>query len=85
MRTNLLLFFFFSLFAFNFNAQTDLCNGAAPFCTGTTYNFAAPVSGTEAEVGPDYGCLSSQPNPVWYYLQIASNGTIVMDIGGASA
>jgi gliding motility-associated-like protein len=85
VRTNLFLILLLSLFAFNFNAQTDLCNGAAPFCTGTTYNFAAPVSGTEAEVGPDYGCLSSQPNPVWYYLQIASNGTIVMDIAGADA
>ncbi|MBK6834887.1 MAG: hypothetical protein IPG89_11685 [Bacteroidetes bacterium] len=56
-----------------------------PFCTGTTYNFPAPVSGTEAEVGPDYGCFGTQPNPVWYYLQIASNGTIVMDIAGADA
>jgi len=62
-----------------------MCSGAAPFCTGTTYNFPAPVSGTDAETGPDYGCLGSQPNPVWYYLQIATNGTIVMDIAGADA
>ncbi len=85
MKAKLLLVFFLSLFAFGANSQTDMCSGAAPFCTGTTYNFPAPVSGTEAEVGPDYGCLSSQPNPVWYHLQIASNGTIVMNIGGASA
>jgi gliding motility-associated-like protein len=80
------LFISISLFIAQYSfAQTDFCNGAAPFCTGTTYNFPAPVSGTEAETGPDYGCLGSQPNPVWYYLQIANSGTIVMNISGASA
>jgi gliding motility-associated-like protein len=73
-------FFFIAHSAFS---QSNLCNGAAPFCTGTSYNFPATVTGTEAESGPDYGCLGSEPDPVWYYLQIANNGTIVMNIAGA--
>lgn len=60
------------------------CNTASPFCTGTTYNFPAPV-GQTAQSGPDYGCLTTQPNPVWYYLQIGSSGSITMSIGGANS
>ena len=68
---------------FAVNSQTN-CNTASPFCTGTTYNFPAPT-GQTAQTGPDYGCLLSQPNPVWYYLQIANSGTITMSIGGANS
>ncbi|MBC7862815.1 MAG: hypothetical protein IAF38_07560, partial [Bacteroidia bacterium] len=65
-------------------SQND-CATADPFCTGTTYNFPAIANGSTAQPGPDYGCLMSQPNPVWYYLQIATSGQITMSIGGASS
>lgn len=51
------------------------CDGAAAFCTGTNYNFPA-ATGTTAHTGPDYDCLFTQPNPVWYFLQIQNSGTI---------
>lgn len=51
---------------FNSEAQNDVCNLAIRFCTDSTYNFPAPINGLEAEVGPSYGCLGSQPNPTWY-------------------
>ena len=54
-----------------------LCAGASPFCTGTTYNFPLNT-GTSSQSGPDYGCLGSQPNPVWYYLQIDQSGDITV-------
>ncbi|MBL4702923.1 MAG: hypothetical protein JKY54_00245, partial [Flavobacteriales bacterium] len=54
------------------------CATADPFCTGTTYSFPNNV-GTTSEVGPDYGCLTTQPNPAWYYLQVSTSGNI--DIG----
>lgn len=63
---------------FNLNAhcQSDaFCNGASPFCTGTTYNFPLNT-GTSSEAGPAYGCLGTQPNPVWYFLQIDQPGNI---------
>ncbi|MBA3972288.1 MAG: hypothetical protein H0X46_09130, partial [Bacteroidetes bacterium] len=42
------------------------CATAAPFCTASGTTFPASTS-TTAPVGPNYGCLGSQPNPAWYY------------------
>ncbi|MDI9341391.1 MAG: gliding motility-associated C-terminal domain-containing protein [Sediminibacterium sp.] len=58
------------------------CQTAAPFCTGTTYNFPATVNGPPAQAGPDYDCLFTQPNPAWYYLQIATPGPLTLTIQG---
>jgi hypothetical protein len=52
------------------------CLNADPFCTGTTYNFPAGVNSGTGETGPDYCCLYSTPNPVWYYLLIDQPGNI---------
>ena len=61
-------------------SQNNLCSGADPFCTGSTYNFPAGVNMPGAETGPDYGCLYSQPNPVWYYLLIDQPGNFIIEI-----
>ena len=50
------------------------CANANPFCTGTNYSFPA-ATGTTAQTGPNYGCLFSQPNPAWYYLQVQNSGS----------
>lgn len=70
------------------NAQGISCAGASPFCTGSSYNFpagvnapAAPPSGTP---GPNYGCLGSQPNPAWYYMQVGTSGNIELHINGSN-
>jgi len=34
--------------------------------------------------GNNYGCLSSQPNPSWYYLKIGTGGNLVIDITAGS-
>jgi gliding motility-associated-like protein len=65
-------------------AQGTTCADADPFCTGTTYSFPNNT-GTSAQTGPDYGCLVTQPNPAWYYLQIDQSGTIQMDISQVNA
>ena len=63
------------------------CSTADPFCTGTTYTFPNSTS-TTSQSGPDYGCLLTQPNPAWYYLQIANSGPLDIHIaqtdGGGS-
>lgn len=61
----------------------SLCSGADPFCTGTTYNFPNVVDAPDAEVGPDYGCLGTQPNPVWYFLKIATSGPLTINIASS--
>lgn len=56
-------------------AQGPDCANADPFCTDNGAAFPASTS-TVSESGPDYGCLGSQPNPAWYYLQINQSGDI---------
>jgi gliding motility-associated-like protein len=63
-------------------ASASNCADADPFCTGTTYSFPASTNVT-SQTGPDYGCLLSQPNPAWYYLQIANSGNLVLSIAGS--
>ena len=56
----------------------NLCEIAAPFCTNVQggVTFPASTNSADAQIGPDYGCLFTQPNPAWYYLQIATAGPI---------
>ncbi len=56
------------------------CSEADPFCTGTGLVFPASVNAGTGQSGPDYGCLCSQPNPVWYYLRIANPGSLTINI-----
>ena len=55
------------------------CTSANPFCSAISYNFPNETS-TCAPTGPEYGCLASQPNPVWYYMQINQSGNIQLDL-----
>lgn len=56
-------------------AQTNDCFTANPFCSSNQYNFPNATSGS-APNGPNYGCLFSQPAPIWYYMEIDTPGTI---------
>mgnify|MGYP000266808643 CR=1 FL=1 len=59
------------------------CATMNPFCTTDTYCFTAQI-GTTAEVGNDYGCLITQPNPTWYYMEISAAGNLVFDMSAGS-
>ncbi|MBK7175370.1 MAG: PKD domain-containing protein [Bacteroidales bacterium] len=56
--------------------NNNVCEGALPFCTGTSYSFPAGVNAGSGQAGPAYGCLGSTPNPAWYYMKIAMPGMI---------
>lgn len=59
-------------------AQTGVnCNDALPFCTGTTYDF--PNSTGVPSLGT-INCLSTTPNPIWYFMQVGSSGSININI-----
>lgn len=60
-----------------FSQNATSCNIAEPFCTGITYGFPMNTN-TSAESGPNYACLYTQPNPVWYYLKILDPGNITI-------
>lgn len=57
------------------STENDSCHVSFPFCTNSLYTFPAGVN-TIAQSGPDYKCLSSQPNPAWYHLKILDPGSI---------
>lgn len=67
------------------SAQTyNHCGIAMPICTDQVYNLQAPID-TFAEVGPDYGCLITQLNPLWFYLKVTHPGNIALDIQSATS
>ncbi|WP_299440030.1 T9SS type B sorting domain-containing protein [uncultured Aquimarina sp.] len=72
-------------------AQGSVCadavgdNGADPFCSNTGIVFPNCNSSNgscvgTAEIGPNYGCLTTQPFPAWYYLQIDDTGALTFSI-----
>jgi gliding motility-associated-like protein len=80
MRKLLLTILITTLSLFSFSQGGSDCLNAEPFCSDQSYTFPMGV-GTTAQSGPDYGCLITQPNPYWYYLQVDQSGdiTIYMD------
>ncbi|MFT4801963.1 MAG: hypothetical protein ACI93N_001738, partial [Flavobacteriaceae bacterium] len=79
------ILFFFLLPASSF-AQGGTCAETEPFCAGDeayifpNCNNNDPNCTTAAELGPDYGCLGSQPWPAWFYLQIDEPGDLEFEI-----
>lgn len=57
----------------------NTCVNSYPFCSDSSY-FFPNSTGTTAPTGPNYGCLGSEPNPVWYYMEIGTSGTIELDL-----
>lgn len=64
------------------NTENDSCHKSMPFCTGTIYSFPAGVNTGAAQSGPNYGCLGSRPNPVWYHMKILDPGNITIRMQG---
>ncbi|MDO5509225.1 MAG: T9SS type B sorting domain-containing protein [Weeksellaceae bacterium] len=71
------LFFLFSFSVFAQNANTT-CDTAAPACPDQNFgvNMPSQTGSGVAEQGPNYGCLASQPRPLWYYMQVSHTGTV---------
>lgn len=55
------------------------CSDANPFCTSNSYNFPNETS-TCTPSGPNYGCLSTTPNPVWYYMEVDVSGSFQINL-----
>ncbi|HPS63877.1 MAG TPA: hypothetical protein PLK82_12495, partial [Bacteroidales bacterium] len=75
-----LLIFSGSVFAQQGQGGNNTCETAAPFCTGTVYNFPAGVNAGAGQVGPYYACLQTRPNPAWYYMKVALSGNIIIQM-----
>ena len=79
-----LLFFALTVLSFySFSQGGVACAEMAPICTDVGLNFTANAGIDQAgttDPGNDYDCLISQPNPTWYYFQIATDGDIIMEL-----
>ncbi|MGE0562084.1 MAG: hypothetical protein AB7O47_09725, partial [Flavobacteriales bacterium] len=73
----IILFLFFSSYGFG---QGATCPAADPFCTGSTYTFPNNTGIGSAGGGNNYDCLSTTPNPAWYYMEVATAGNINIGI-----
>ncbi len=59
------------------------CADMEPICTDVGVSFTANTGVTAASVqdpGNNYNCLSSSPNPTWYYFEIETAGDIDMSL-----
>ena len=64
-------------------SQGPICSQAQEFCPsmeGDNISFSATVNGIPAEAGNNYGCLFTQPNPAWYYIQVGQPGFININL-----
>ena len=68
--------------------SNSTCADPDPVCSGSAITFTSTITGLDAEddinPGNDYGCLSSSPDPTWYYLEIANSGDLAIDMSAAS-
>lgn len=72
-------------------APTTFCNNMTPICTDLGAAYQAQSGGTiepgyasdcaqPVVPGNDYGCLCSQPDPTWFYLEIDNPGDIIFTV-----
>ncbi len=60
------------------------CVNSTPFCSSTNYSFPNST-GSSAPSGPNYGCLLSQPNPIWYHMRIGTSGPMQLSLAQHNA
>jgi len=68
------------LFVFTFASSQNTCADATSLCGSFGTVFPNTSDGSQAETGPEYMCLGSQPNPTWFYIPIATSGDIDFQI-----
>lgn len=67
---------FLTLFTVLLFAQSNSsCDNAIRVCLNNPVSYPAITGAGQAEAGPFYGCLSSRPNPAWFYFKIDNPGT----------
>ncbi|BDS09472.1 DUF7619 domain-containing protein [Aureispira anguillae] len=57
---------------------SQTCSTMSYVCSNDT--FPIPINTPTAPVGNNYGCLGTQPNPVWFYMTVGASGSINMEL-----
>ena len=80
MIKKLSLLFLLIFYTCILKSQNTTIPEADPFCSDTGILFSNTSDASSAEIGPDYGCLDSQPNPSWFYIKIDEPGVLTLRI-----
>ncbi|MCB0477879.1 MAG: hypothetical protein KDC84_06935, partial [Crocinitomicaceae bacterium] len=67
--------------------NNENCSEMTPICTDAGITFTANTGVDDADIldpGNNYDCLITQPNPTWFYLEIATAGNINMNLTAGS-
>ena len=73
--------------AANMFSQGLDCNTATPYCDapgGVPVSFPNNTNNS-SEAGPNYGCLTTHPNPAWFYFKTTTAGNYTFDLGQGSS
>lgn len=74
------------LFVYSYSYSQSTCATAQAICSTAGNNIIpAATSAGNAAPGPNYGCLTSQPNPSWSFIQIQTSGNITLQMSGSAA
>ncbi len=81
-KQNLLIILLILLSRIGFSQnQSNFCSESVAFCTGELYSYVGTANfGIWAEEGPDYGCLTIQPNPSWFHWRAGTSGSMELTI-----
>ena len=78
MIKKLSILFLLTLSTVTLKSQNTTIPEADPFCSDTGILFDNTSDNSPSELGPDYGCLGSQPNPSWFYIKIDEPGVLTL-------
>lgn len=67
------------------SSSSAVCSSAVGVCSSSSYSFPAGVNAGSAASGPNYGCLKTQPNPAWFFLQIQNAGSMIFTMSSSPA
>ncbi|RZJ74527.1 MAG: hypothetical protein EOO45_08300, partial [Flavobacterium sp.] len=79
MKKSYLYLFLLTFIGINIYAQSPTAEEMSPFCAGgNTLTFTNTTGEGNANPGSaqNYGCLSTTPNPAWFYMQVGQSGTL---------
>ena len=57
---------------------------AVQICADGVTQFPLTIGLENAEAGPDYNCLYTQPNPAWFFVKMEEPGDVVLQINAES-
>ena len=78
MKKTLLLLSITYLCVTAHSQQNTTCASMISTCISQNTTLSLNSNVGNAEVGNDYGCLITQPNPSWVYLTVNTSGDISM-------